>query len=189
MGKNFSYVDNSNVYIEGCRISAVRKKMPGASTIFDAMNNKVVDLSWHLDYGTLHQFACGDPADIGAANLWGSPPPGDSFWKMVDRVGFKVVKYDKNAAGKEKKVDVAIASRMIKDAFSGTIRAGVDEITLVSGDSDFVPAVETLRESGFRVDVVFWAHAGKELREAANRFVSLDPHFEMLSKAWVPKVG
>ena len=29
---------------------------------------------------------CGDDA---VARLWGSPPPGDSFWKMVDKKGFK----------------------------------------------------------------------------------------------------
>jgi hypothetical protein len=52
---NFTYVDNSNVYIEGCRISAVRRKMPGAETIIDAMNNRVVDMSWQVDYGRLHE--------------------------------------------------------------------------------------------------------------------------------------
>ena len=33
---------------------------------------------------------------------------------MVKRHGFNVTTYDKNAAGKEKKVDVAIAHKMTK---------------------------------------------------------------------------
>src|SRR6266404_8723242 len=71
MGKNFTYVDNSNVYIEGCRLSAVKKGLPGAATIVEAMNNRVVDFDWHLDYGRLHGFVCGnDPTCIGRANLW-----------------------------------------------------------------------------------------------------------------------
>src|SRR5262245_653344 len=99
--KNFVYVDNSNIFIEGCRVCAVRRKLPGASTIIEAMNNRVVDMSWQLDYGRLYEFACGDPKAIGAANLWGSPPPGDSFWAMVERFGFTVTRYERNFAGKE----------------------------------------------------------------------------------------
>ena len=59
MRKNFTYVDNSNVFIEGQRVSAVKKKLPGASTIVDAMNSRVIDCGWHIDYGSLHEFACG----------------------------------------------------------------------------------------------------------------------------------
>ena len=59
---NFTYVDNSNLYLEGRRVSAVRKGLPGATTIIDAMNNRVLDMTWQIDYGRLHEFACGDPA-------------------------------------------------------------------------------------------------------------------------------
>jgi uncharacterized LabA/DUF88 family protein len=50
----------------------------------------------------------------------------------------------------------------------------------VSGDNDYVPAVTQLREDGFRVDVVFWRHAGGELKAAASQFISLDPHLNAL---------
>jgi uncharacterized LabA/DUF88 family protein len=185
VGKNFTYVDNSNVYIEGCRASAVRKGMPGAATIVEAMNKKVVDPSWQLDYGALHAFACGDPAEIGAANLWGSPPPGDSFWQMVERHKFKVTKYDLNAARKEKKVDVAIAHRMTKDAYSGVVRKGEDEMTLVAGDKDYVPMVEDLVANGFIIHVVFWDHAASELKSAASKFIGLNPHLDFLTRKWL----
>lgn len=185
MGKNFTYVDNSNVYIEGCRVSAVVKGLPGAATIYEAMNNRIVDFNWKIDYGALHQFVCGDLAQIGAANLWGSPPPGDGFWNMVKKYGFKVQTYDRNAAGKEKKVDVAIAHCITKDAYTGKIKKGEDEITLVAGDKDYVPMVEDLVAEGFKVDVVFWDHAADELKKAASRFISLNPHLGTLTKVWV----
>lgn len=187
MGKNHTYVDNSNVYIEGARVSAVVKGLPGASTIIEAMNNRVVDSGWQIDYGSLHQFACGDPADIGGANLWGSPPPGDSFWEMVKRHGFTVTKYDRNAAGKEKKVDVAIAHKMTKDAYTGVVKKGDDEMTLVAGDKDYVPVVEDLVRSGFVIHVVFWDHAARELRESASKFISLNPYLDFLTKKWAPR--
>lgn len=189
MGRNFTYVDNSNVFIEGSRVSAVKKGLPGAATIIEAMNNRVVDFSWQIDYGSLHHFACGNPADIGGAYLWGSPPPGDSFWQMVERYGFKVTKFDRNQAGKEKKVDVAIAHQMTKDAYSGVITKGRDEMTLVAGDKDFVPVVEDLVASGFIVDVVFWNHAATELKQAATKFVDLNPYLDHLTKKWSPSIG
>lgn len=188
MGKNFTYVDNSNVYIEGSRVSAVNRGLPGAATIIEAMNNRVVDFNWQIDYGRLHEFACGgDPTLIGAAYLWGSPPPGDSFWKMVERHGFRVTKFDRSAAGKEKKVDVAIAHQITKDAYSGVIRRGEDEITLVAGDKDYVPVVEDLVKEGFRVEIVFWDHAAQELKDVATKFVSLNSYLDLLTKPWVPK--
>lgn len=186
MGKNYTYVDNSNVFIEGSRVAAVTRRLPGAETIVAAMNNHVVDHGWQIDYGSLHQFACGNLSEIGGAHLWGSPPPGDSFWKMVERYGFKVTRYDRNFAGKEKKVDVAIAHQMTKDAYSGVVKKGIDEMTLVAGDKDFVPVVEDLVTNGYCVDVVFWNHAATELKNAASKFVDLNPHLDMLTKQWHP---
>ena len=127
--KTYTYIDNSNVYIEGSRIAAVKNEM--ARNIVDAMNNHKTDFSWQLDYGKLHMFLCGNNKnEIGAARFWGSPPPSDTFWKMVKRKGFDVKTYEKSH-GKEKKVDVAIAHRMTKDAYT-IIDKTTDEITLVA---------------------------------------------------------
>jgi len=183
LGQSFTYVDNSNVFIEGSRVSAVNLGLEGATSIAEASRNKVVDRDWQLDYGRLHQFVCGNkPETIGGAFLWGSPPPGDSFWEMVKRHGFEVEKFDRNIAGKEKKVDVAIAYRMTKDAYSGKIDKENDEITLVAGDKDFVPVVEGLTKAGFRVDVVFWNHASAEIKTVASRFINLNPHLQFISR-------
>ncbi|MFK3940925.1 NYN domain-containing protein [Pseudomonas monteilii] len=178
---NFTYVDNSNVYLEGRRASAVAKKLPGAETYIAAMNNRVMDQSWELDYGLLHQFACGDESNIGSAKLWGSPPPPDTFWQMVERKGFKVKTFDKNFSGKEKKVDVAIAHQITKDAYSGLIDKENDEITLVAGDQDFVPVVEDLVESGFKVHVVFWENAAPGLKAVCSKFICLNPFLDNLT--------
>jgi uncharacterized LabA/DUF88 family protein len=177
--KVFTYVDNSNIYIEGSRVSAVRRGM--APNIYDAMNNGIVDYSWNIDYGHLHEFLCGtDQAEIGAARLWGSPPPSDSFWEMVKRKGFTVETFEKSASGKEKKVDVAIAHRMTKDAFT-CIDKSSDELVLVSGDRDFVPVVEDLIKEGYTVVVAFWEHASQELKDSSTRYLCLNPYFDLIS--------
>ena len=106
---------------------------------------------------------------------------------MVERYGFRVTTYDRNVAGKEKKVDVAIAHQITKDAYSGVIRKGVDEITLVAGDKDYVPVVHDLVGNGHLFDVVFWNHAARELRDVASNFVPLDSYLDVLTTPWTPK--
>ncbi|MCY3003114.1 MAG: NYN domain-containing protein [Planctomycetota bacterium] len=165
-------MDNSNLFIEGQRLSAVKKRM--ARDLKDAIDNRIIDHGWQPDYGRLHALVCGDHSEIGVANLWGSPPPYDSFWRIVESKGFKVTTYDKSPNGTEKKVDVAIAYQMTKDAFT-LIDRTKSEITLVSGDKDFVPVVEDLKKEGFRVCVAFWAHAARELRHVSSSFFDLDP--------------
>jgi hypothetical protein len=167
----YVYVDNSNLYIEGCRVSAVNKKL--AKNIYDAMNNHIVDMTWQIDYGKLYEFLCGDDA---VARLWGSPPPGDSFWKMVDRKGFQSTVYERNAGNKEKKVDVAIGAAMTKDAYTKVDKAK-DEILLVAGDSDYEPVITDLKAEGYKVEVAFWDHASGEIKKLVDPgFISLNTH-------------
>lgn len=176
--KSYTYIDNSNVFIEAQRVSAVRKKM--AADIYDAMDRRVFDFSYKLDYGKLYEYFCGENNnEIGCAKLWGSPPPSDSFWKMVEKKGFEVVTYERNAAGKEKKVDVAIAHSITKDAYT-KVNKNDAEIVLVAGDKDYVPVIEDLKSEGYRIVVVFWDHAAKELRDSASKFISLNQWHDYL---------
>jgi uncharacterized LabA/DUF88 family protein len=149
---NFLYVDNSNVWIEGMHVAAVRNGL--ARDIWDALQRKICDYSWKLDFGRLYQFAGGEKEDVGRAVLYGSrPPANDSLWSIARSRGFEIVVHDRNVANKEKKVDTSIAADMITDSYD-LMDPAKDEITLVAGDRDHVPAVEKLRQRGFRVDVV-----------------------------------
>ena len=177
--RNYVYVDNSNLFIEGQRVSAVRRGL--ARNIFEAMNNGILDFEWNLDYGRLYEMVCGDKADVAGARLWGSPPPGDSFWGMVKRKGWDVQIYDRNVAGKEKKVDTAITYRMAKDAYTVVDRK-MSELTLVAGDKDYAPAVEDLVKEGFRLTVAFWGQAAKELRDVASEFFELDRFVDIVGR-------
>lgn len=70
---------------------------------------------------------------------------------------------------------------MITDSFE-ILKIGEEEITLVAGDSDYVPAIEKLRKRNIPVHVVFWNHAAKELKEAATKFFSLDQYLNHLCR-------
>lgn len=172
------YVDNSNVFIEGKRVSAVRQGL--AMDIWDAFDHRIIDNDYRLSFGKLYQFVAGNnKAETARAMLFGSrPPQNDAIWEIAKRAGFEVVTHDRNVANKEKKIDTGLVAAMTRDAYKSA-RSG-DTFTLVSGDNDYVPAVEQLREDDFQVDVVFWDHAGRELREVATNFISLDPHLDAL---------
>lgn len=172
------YVDNSNVFIEGQRVSAVAKGM--ALNIYDAIDNRVLDFTYRMSFGKLYSFVAGDDrAATARAMLFGSrPPENDAIWDMAKRAGFEVVTHDRNVANKEKKIDTGIVAALTRDAYRNA--KAEDVFTIVAGDSDYVPAIEALRGDGFQVEVVFWDHAARELKQAASRFVSLNPHLDLL---------
>ena len=50
---DYVYVDNSNLYIEGRRVSAVAQR--SAEDIYDAMNNGVLDHGYTISFGKLRE--------------------------------------------------------------------------------------------------------------------------------------
>ncbi|MHB0825141.1 NYN domain-containing protein [Stutzerimonas nitrititolerans] len=176
---NLVYVDNSNVWIEGMHVAAYANGM--APTVWEAVQNRICDNTWKIDFGKLFGFAGGDKSDVRKAALFGSrPPQNDSVWDAARRGGFEVKTYDRNAANHEKKIDTDIATTMIEDSFL-VFQPG-DEMTLVAGDSDYVPAIEKLKARGIPVHVVFWKHASRELKQVATSFTELDDYLMHLAR-------
>lgn len=167
------YVDNSNVFIEGKRVSAV--KLGLAPDIWDAVHYRILDNDYRMSFGKLYQFVAGNnKAETARAMLFGSrPPENDAIWDIAKRAGFEVVTHDRNAANREKKIDTGLVAALTRDAYRNAKKG--DIFTIVSGDNDYVPAIEQLQ-----VDVVFWSHAGIELRNTASNFIPLDAHLDNL---------
>jgi uncharacterized LabA/DUF88 family protein len=172
------YVDNSNVFIEGKRVSAIKKGL--ALDVWEAIENRILDNEYRMSFGKLYQFVAGqDRNETARAMLFGSrPPANDAIWDMAKRAGFEVVTEDRNASNREKKIDTGIVAALTRDAYKNAKKS--DVFTLVSGDADYVPAIRQLIEDGFNVDVVFWDHAARELKEACSTFISLNKHLENL---------
>jgi len=110
----FIYVDNSNLWIEGKHISAVKKGK--ASSIREALTKNICDNSFRIDYGKLTNLIAGTQNDVSRALLVGSvPPPQDSLWEQIKQRGYEVIKYSRNLNNHEKKVDTTILTNMLKD--------------------------------------------------------------------------
>jgi hypothetical protein len=89
---NYLYVDNLNVWIEGMHVAAAVRGL--APDVWSAVQNRICDYSWKLDFGRLHEFAGGD--SLSKAVLYGSrPPANDSLWNVARSKGFKVVVEDR----------------------------------------------------------------------------------------------
>lgn len=177
----FIYVDNSNVLIEGQRVSAVDKRM--APDIFTAMTDGIVDHDWTFDYGRLYDLVGPVGDKVGRAVLFGSrPPPNDEIWQRAELEGWEPIIHDRNVANKEKKVDVQLATEMMRDLYK-RMKRGADSVVLVAGDGDFIPAVEAVIEEGLSVHCLFWDQVNGELKRTVDRFTSLNPHLNHLRRS------
>jgi hypothetical protein len=179
-GVLFTYVDNSNVWIEGQRIQAV--KLGLARDPYDAMRRSIT-APWSYEFGRLYEIVCPAGARIGRSLLVGSkPPPNDSVWARARSEGFDVEVFDRNIANREKQVDSYIVTTMLDDSYVHMKSDRGDIAVLAAGDGDYLPSVRSLQRRGLRVRVVFWKHAAnRELRETASEFVELDAYFDSLT--------
>lgn len=175
----YVYVDNSNVFIEGKRIAAVQNGW--ARNAAEANRKDISDRTFRLDFGELYDFVAEhNPKKVARAVLFGSSPPeSDAVWQIAEKVGFEAVVVSRNSANQEKKVDTGIVAAMVRDAYT-KVNKERDTITLVAGDSDYVPAIELLTDDGFRVEVVFWSSASNELKRVCSKFIELDKYLDKL---------
>ena len=176
--KNYLYVDDSNLTITAQQMSAVDRGL--ARNIHEARTNQLTDRCYRIDYSKLLLRTVNRLESLGRAVAYGSHAGGFCPFAVSARdAGFETVVHLRRG-GREKMVDNEIATDMILDALE-LADPVEDRITLVSGDSDFVPAVKKLIARGFRVNVTFWSSVASELALAASRFTCLDASLKSLA--------
>ena len=163
----YIYIDYSNLYLSR-----------GASSVHVYHGNERIEeplpqSHYSFDFVKLYQVLTGSGGTIARCLLVGSVSFGEELLpSLAAKAGFEPIFYSRRVHRHEKKVDVAIAAQMIKDAYTkGNPRE--DLLTLVSGDSDFVPVVEMLTRDGYPVEVCFWRTASHDLKQSATVFTSL----------------
>ena len=142
---HYACIDASNLLISGQQISAFKKRMPGAETLFDASKNKVSDLSWRVCIQKIHQYLTGSSSPVSRKKRHPGPittkitlvvsqsqtarddeiatlihdedPRGTlgAFIHEANQLGWCVHEYTRNSYNKEKQVDVALAYFLAKD--------------------------------------------------------------------------
>lgn len=139
-------VDNSNIWIEGMKLSAKNKGLQSTTD-----GKSPCDFNWRIDFGKLLDVAA-EGKTIRKAILVGSrPPKNDSLWKAAKDKGFEVIVEDRNSQNKEKAVDtklVVLGAKLIYTTEPAILK-------ILSGDSDFTPLVELADEKEWVSEI--WA--------------------------------
>ncbi len=157
----YIFVDNSNVWIEGKRISGKTKK-PQIPT----------NPQYRIEFGRLLEHVQQGRTLGDIPKLYGSePPPNDSVWKIIVAKGFDVKVFKRNIFNKEKGVDMRMGLDITRLAI---VTKPPSIIAIVAGDADFVPVVEEAQKEGWNVEVWYWSNAANDLKRVANRFEELN---------------
>lgn len=164
--RNFTYVDNSNLWIEGMRFSAAR-----ASGIPASSNLRNFDHSWKVDFRALMAVTNGSP---GCSYLFGSHSAGSHLvFQHAVRAGFITRVSVRSVQNREVDVDEKLIEQIEKD-LSERVKPG-DRITLVAGDGGYEPVVRLAKSRGISVTVWSWMHAlSFELFDAASETTRLE---------------
>ena len=175
----FVFVDNSNVWIEGKFVSAVKKGW--ANSVPEAHHYVIQDNAWRIDFGKLLDLVTdGHATEVTHAILYGSTPPkNDSLWNAMRAAQFEVSTLDRSVANKEKAIDTSIVHQIDKCLYCEADEG--DIFVLVMGDKDFLPSVEAIREKNCVARIAFWNQASGELTSEADEFLDLTDHIEEIS--------
>lgn len=161
-------VDNSNIWIEGMKLSA---KIKGISATTNG--KEPCDYSWRIDFGKLLNFVA-EGKRIRKAILVGSrPPKNDSLWKAAENEGFEVTVKDRNAQNKEKAVDTDLVAMGVKLIY--TTDPAV--LKVLSGDSDFSPLIRHANDASWETEIwAFSSALGTSVISNADRIEPLDEY-------------
>lgn len=167
------YVDNSNVLLEGRRLAQMQRKGQARRSAF-------LDDTYEIDWGKFLYLVQerGQRVLANVPVLYGSrPPPDDSVWQRIRDAGFDTKVFDRNIRNKEKGVDMEMGMDIAELLHTAKPSSS---IVIAAGDADYLPAVKRAQAKGWRVEVWFWNNVAYDLKSAANRFASLDAHYEFL---------
>lgn len=96
--------------------------------------------------------------------------------------GFRVIERNSIEGREQKEVDVAMACEMVVHA----LKDNYDVAIVISGDRDFVPALQHVQAAGKIVELAaFRTSASEELRRTADKYIELEslPILSMYNKS------
>ena len=161
MGECVILVDNSNIYIEGTKLSARQKGIQ--KTLYEEKDPQ--DPSWRVDFGRLLTYLANGRKIYRAILVGSRPPPNDGLWKSAEDDGFEVIVHDRDANNQEKAVDTELAVQGTK-----LIVRAPNPMTLViaSGDRDFIPLVKLAHSESWSVEMCAFSSAYSDVGEMAK---------------------
>ena len=139
-------VDNSNLFIEGQKVSAQRKGVHPAA----GETKQPGDPSWRINFAELLKLLANGRRIRSAILVGSKPPPNDAVWKMAQQGGFNVITHERDASNREKAVDTELVAQ--GTLLIATTPAPAD-LVIASGDRDFLPLVNVAHQQGWAVEM------------------------------------
>ena len=161
----YVFIDDSNLWIAGQTVKA--KKLVDADK----------DPRFRVDLGKFLSLVAKD-YHISKAFLYGSvPPPNDTVWKAAKEKNYNVKTFERSGSGREKEVDVAMASDMMKELYQKESTANVTFIA-VTGDRDLKPPIENILDGSVRVELWSWEDSmAHEFKRMAKKLDDVQDKF------------
>lgn len=86
------------------------------------------------------------------------PPPEDTLWNSLRRLGYNVTVYDQNFQNEEKEVN----SEMVRNILRTVYRNVPGTVILFARDGDYGPAIREALDNNWTIEIWFWS-TGKVL--------------------------
>jgi uncharacterized LabA/DUF88 family protein len=138
-------VDNSNIFIEGQKLSAKRKGI-AKSTPTD---KDPCDPSWRINFKNLLDYLANGRKILDAILVGSRPPQNDGVWEAAGVKGFQVIVYDRSGR-QEKAVDTELVAQGTEIICSV---GGEKVLVIASGDRDFIPLVNVAHRRKWEVEM------------------------------------
>ena len=155
--------------------------MPKVAVFIDGSNLfyacKIFSKDYEVDLVKLRDLLAGD-RELLRAYFYGSFNPRKQdqikFHHFLQENGFTVRVTPLRQRG-DRLIEKGADVRLVTDMLALGLRGTFDTAVLVSGDSDFIDAVEEIKRAGIRVEIAMFEGAiSSELRRRADKFISLD---------------
>lgn len=136
-------------------------------------------IGFHIDYSALRDMAVRGRHIAGAIAFDGRHISSDKditrpFHEVLMHSGWSLDLRDLYDEAHQKEVDVALATALI----SGAVGDTYDTAVIISGDRDFVPAIEYVRGMGKRIEIMSFESAlSAQMRRVADTVTLLDSTF------------
>jgi hypothetical protein len=180
MEEVFVYCDNSNIFIEAQRIAEER--------------NEHVDARYRvrINFDNMLRLAHADRPMRKAITAGSVPPELRQLWNRMEHQGVRVELFNRIRAdlGEQEIPDQRLQLEMMKDALIWADDPGI--VVLLTGNGagylegvGFQSALELMRQRGWRVEVLSWAHSCnfrmREWVEQNGVFVPLDDFYDSIT--------
>ena len=148
----YIFVDDSNLWIEGQKVGTNAKQ----------------DTSFRVDHGKFLSLVAKDYHKSKAFLYTSMSPPNDTVWKTTREENYDIKMFKRSGSGKEKEVDVAMATGMIQELH--TLQSKENTVFIVvTGDRDLRPPIEAVLEQNVPVELWSWEHSmAREYKKMAR---------------------